>query len=82
MLAKEKIIELIIERGIGVLGEERMYKLSKDSGINIANGKMQTDNVDESYYLLTNKFAAIAPTTRVTLIALSKIYGFELKLEK
>lgn len=76
MVDKAEAIKLIIERGTGVVGPVRMMSLLSEAGIRIINDKVEADNIDESFKKLTTNFAAIAPTTRITLLSLAKIYGF------
>ncbi|MHA1400329.1 MAG: hypothetical protein ACTSQE_08270 [Candidatus Heimdallarchaeaceae archaeon] len=78
MVSLEEAILLIIERGTGVIGPTRMSSLVSEAGINISGDKVQSDDLNKSFQILTENFAAIAPTTRITLMALSKMYDFEI----
>ena len=76
MVSKAEAIKLIIERGTGVIGPVRMMSLLTEAGIRVINDKIEADNIDESFEILTRTFAEIAPTTRITLLSLAKVYGF------
>ncbi len=77
MLTKEEAILKIIERGTGVIGPIKMLTLLNEAGITVNNNKVLSDDIDRSFDILTEKFAAIAPTTRITLLSLSRLYGFD-----
>ncbi len=77
MVSKKEAIKIIIERGSGVVGPFRMMSLLTEAGIKVDDEDISCDgDINDCFTNLTVSFASIAPTTRITLMSLSKIYGF------
>ncbi|UJG40714.1 MAG: hypothetical protein K9W45_12875 [Candidatus Heimdallarchaeum aukensis] len=82
MVSKQEAILLIIERGTGVIGPVKMMSLVSEAGITLEDGKVVSQDIDESFKKLTERFASIAPTTRITLLSLAKMHGFSIEEDK
>lgn len=77
MVSKEEAIKVIVQRGTGVIGPVRMMSLLGESGISIVDDQVKAEDMKTAYKEFTDSFAAIAPTTRITLKSLARMHDFK-----